>query len=101
MSKLFKWTKKHISTLIFSLIFAVIAPFTFSFVPMFTKYIFNVVLGHEGGDSKINLPRFLIDYFDKFNGLQAILVVGIALIIYQALRGIILFFNGYFRGRLA
>lgn len=101
MSKLFKWTKKHIPTLIFSLIFAVIAPFTFSFVPMFTKYIFNVVLGHEGGDSKINLPQFLLDYFDKFDGLKAILVVGIALIIYQALRGIILFCNGYFRGRLA
>ncbi|HPV55444.1 MAG TPA: ABC transporter ATP-binding protein, partial [Bacilli bacterium] len=31
----------------------------------------------------------------------AILVVGIALIIYQALRGIILFCNGYFRGKLA
>jgi ATP-binding cassette subfamily B protein len=43
----------------------------------------------------------LLDYFDKFDGLKAILVVGIALIIYQALRGIILFCNGYFRGKLA
>ncbi|HHU21270.1 MAG TPA: ABC transporter ATP-binding protein [Acholeplasma sp.] len=101
MGKLFKWTKKHIPNLIFSLIFAVIAPFSFSFVPMFTKYIFNVALGYEGGDSKINLPKFLLDYFDKFDGLKAILVVGLALLLYQVLRGFILFCNGYLRGKLA
>ena len=43
----------------------------------------------------------MLDYFDKFDGLKAILVVGLALLLYQVLRGFILFCNGYLRGKLA
>ena len=60
MGKLFKWTKKHIPNLIFSLIFAVIAPFSFRLYRCLLNTFFNVALGYEGGDSKITFQNFCL-----------------------------------------
>ncbi|MGI6782005.1 MAG: ABC transporter ATP-binding protein [Acholeplasmataceae bacterium] len=97
---LFKWTKKHIFTLLVVLFLAAFAPFTYSYVPLFIKYIFDVVL-LKGSSSDIALPFFLIKHFDTLEGLKAIINVSLILVIYQTLRSIILFSNGFFRGTLS
>ena len=83
---LFKWTKKHWFILLVVLFLAVFAPFTYSYVPLFIKYIFDIVL--EGNQTEVGLPFFLLDYFNALEGIKAIL-------------NVILFANGFFRGKLS
>lgn len=99
IGKLFKWSHKHILALIMVLFLAAFAPFTYSYVPMFIKYVFDVVL--ENKESVISLPKFMLDYFNTLNGVKAIVTVGLVLLIYQLFRGVILFSNGFFRGKLS
>ena len=98
--KLFKWSKKHFLVLITVLFLAVFAPFTYSYVPMFIKYVFDFIL-ETNPNPEVGLPSFLINYFQTFDGLRAIIVVGLVLLSYQLLRGVILFSNGFFRGKLS
>ena len=98
-AKLFKWSKNHKLALLWVLFLAVITPFTYSYVPLFIKYIFDRVL--TTAPSHIGLPNFLLTYFGKFSGLDAVLVVGIFLLTFQLIRGGILFANSYYRGRLS
>lgn len=97
--KLFKWSKKHVFALLMVLFLAAFAPFTYSYVPQFVKYIFDKILGNE--DSIISLPKFLLDFFATYQGLTAIVVVGVVLLGYQIIRSGILFSNGFFRGKLS
>ena len=96
---LFNWTKKHWFILFVVLFLAVFAPFTYSYVPLFIKYIFDIVL--EGNQTEVGLPFFLLNYFDSLEGIKAIFNVSLILVIYQFLRSIILFANGFFRGKLS
>src|SRR5690554_5260844 len=98
-AKLFKWSKNHKLALLWVLFLAVITPFTYSYVPLFIKYIFDRVL--TTAPSHIGLPNFLLTYFGKFSGLDAVLVVGIFLLTFQLIRSGILFANSYYRGRLS
>lgn len=98
-ARLFKWSKNHRLALLWVLFLAVITPFTYSYVPLFIKYIFDRVL--TTSTSYIGLPNFVLSYFDKFSGLDAVLVVGIFLLIFQLIRSGILFANSYYRGRLS
>ena len=99
IANLFKWTKKHWFILLIVLFLAAFAPFTYSYVPLFIKYIFDVVL--EGNQTDVQLPFFLLEYFKSLEGLKAIINVSLILVIYQFLRSIILFSNGFFRGKLS
>ncbi len=99
IANLFKWTKKHWFILLVVLFLAAFAPFTYSYVPLFIKYIFDVVL--EGNQTDVPLPFFLLEYFKSLEGLKAIINVSLILVIYQFLRSIILFSNGFFRGKLS
>ncbi len=101
-NNLVKWAKPHLPKLSLVLFFSVLNPLLYSYVPQFIRYIVNVVFDSNLTEGRITLPSFLLSYYDTFkNQLTAVVVVGISLVIFQAFRGIIMFFNGYIRGKLS
>ena len=81
---LFKWSKKYILLLIIVIVLQILIPVTYSYVPQFTKYIFDYVLDNTGEPN--TLPLFILNIFGNYSGVAAAGAVAIALIIYQALR---------------
>lgn len=100
--RIIKWAKPHMWLLVLVLLFTIINPLTYSFVPQFIRYVVNVILGGEGiSEGNITLPSFLLKFFESFSDpLDSILVVGITLTLFQLFRGLIMFLNGYTKGKL-
>ncbi|MGI6710978.1 MAG: ABC transporter ATP-binding protein [Bacilli bacterium] len=97
--KLMKWVKKYWVLVVLIALLTIFTPITYSYVPQFIKYLMDVILGSsEIIEGDINLPSFLLAFLNKFDGLTAIWALGITLIAYLILRGIIIFLNGYFKG---
>ena len=99
---LMKWAKPYLPLLILVLFLSVLNPFLYSYVPQFFKYVVDFIFKGSLVEGRLTLPPFLVSFFDSFtNQLTAVIVVGITLVIYQAVRGIVMFLNGYFKGKLA
>lgn len=100
LTKLFKWLKPYKLLICLALIFSIVNPLTYSYVPQFIKYVIDVVL-KETKEVSITLPSFLINYYESFTDkLTIITVVAISLVIYQLIRGLMMFTNGYVKGLL-
>ena len=99
MKNLLKWAKPFILLLVLICIITIVIPVTYSYVPQFTKYVFDYILGDK---TKTNtLPLFIQNFFASFDGLKAVIVVAATLVIYQILRGALMFFNSYLKGSLS
>ena len=98
-----KWAKPYKWLLVFIIILTILIPITYSYVPQFIRYVVNEILEYsETNGGVVNLPRFLLNFFDHFESpLRAILFVGLSLLIFQLLRGGLLFLNGYVKGKWA
>ncbi len=99
MKNLLRWAKPFIPLLILICIITIVVPVTYSYVPQFTKYVFDYVLGDKTADN--TLPSFLKNFFATFDGLKCVVVVAVTLVLYQILRGALMFFNGYLKGSFA
>lgn len=99
MKNLLKWAKPFILLLILICIVTIVVPVTYSYVPQFTKYVFDYVLESNAADN--TLPLFLKNFFASFEGLNAVIVVAITLVIFQIIRGALMFLNGYLKGSFA
>ncbi len=97
MKSLFKWARPHILIMIIIMVLTIVVPVTYSYVPQFIKYIFDFILLPDP-DAKNTLPEFLKNFFGSFEKLQSVLVVGITLVIFQLIRGLLMFFNGVLKG---
>ena len=97
IKSLFKWSKPHIFIMIAIMILTIVVPVTYSYVPQFIKYVFDFVLLPDP-DAENTLPTFLKDFFGSFEKLQSVLVVGITLILFQLVRGGLMFLNGTLKG---
>ena len=97
MKALFKWSKPHIFIMIIIMLLTIIVPVTYSYVPQFVKYVFDCVLLPDP-NAEITLPNFLTEFFDSFEKLESVLVVGITLVIFQLVRGGLMFLNGVLKG---
>ena len=100
IASLFKWAKNHIFIMIVIMILTIIIPVTYSYVPQFIKYVFDYVL-LPNPEAQNTLPEFLKDFFSSFDKLQSVLVVGITLIIFQLIRGGLMFINGVLKGKFS
>ncbi len=99
---LMKWAKPYLPLLILVLFLSVLNPFLYSYVPQFFKYVVDFIFKGSLVEGRLTLPPFLVSFFDSFtNQLTAVIVVGITLVIYQAIRGIFMFLSGYFKGKLS
>lgn len=102
LSNLMKWAKPHLPELLATLFLSVWNPLLYSYVPQFIKYIVDVVFEGNLTEGRINLPSFLVSFFDSFEDqLTAVVIVGVSLVIYQLFRGIFMFLNGFIRGKFA
>ncbi len=101
LHNLFKWAWPYLTLVLVVLFFSLINPTLYSFVPQFIKYVIDVIL--EGSsEGSTTLPSFLLDFFNRYeNQLTSILVVGLSLLLFQAFRGILMFLNGFVKGKLA
>ena len=99
MKKLLKWAKPFICLLLVICLLTIIVPVTYSYVPQFIKYVFDNVL--EQKDAVNTLPAFLINFFNSFDPIKCVIVVGISLVIFQVLRGGLMLLNGYLKGYYA
>lgn len=99
MKKLLKWAKPFIFLLLIICLLTIIVPVTYSYVPQFIKYVFDNVL--EQKDAVNTLPAFLINFFNSFDPIKCVIVVGITLVIFQILRGGLMLLNGYIKGYYA
>ena len=100
--KLIKWSKPYLLLLLVVILLTIINPLTYSFVPQFIKYVVDVILGGNSSNTgTITLPSFLMDFFDSYQEpLTAIAVVGSTLVLWQIMRGITMFLNGYVKGKI-
>lgn len=86
---------KYLPMVLVILALAFIDSATYTYVPMFIKYIISV-LSNDG--SAVNLPAFLIRWFDSGSNLITMVIyAGVGLAIFQLLRGILKFVTGCYR----
>lgn len=101
MKKLFRWVKSYPLLIVFILVLTVLAPFTYSYVPQFIKYIVDIIFEKDVTNT-VNLPDFIIHFFRTFSEpILAVTIVGVTLMLYQLVRVNILFLNGYTKGIFA
>ncbi len=97
IKSLFKWSKPHIFIMIIIMILTIVVPVTYSYVPQFIKYVFDYVL-LPNPDAENTLPQFLKDFYSSFDKLESVLVIGVSLVIFQLVRGLLMFLNGILKG---
>lgn len=102
IKKLMRWAKPYTLLFIIIAIFTVLNPLTYSYIPQFIRYVINVVLEDNSVEGVSTLPSFFLDFFSKYdNKLTCITIVGVTLVLCQLLRGIMMFVNGYVKGKMA
>ena len=104
IKNLTRWAKPFVLLLVVVILLTIINPLTYSYVPQFIKYVIDVVLVEEPIEGvSITLPSFFIKFFDGFysNKLRCIFVVGVTMVIFQLIRGLMMFVNGYFKGKVS
>ena len=98
MKKLLKWARPFIFLLIIICVLTIVIPVTYSYVPQFTKYVFDNIVIVNQDQQQNTLPLFLLNFFNSFEPLNALIVVAVCLIIFQVLRGGLMLINGYLKG---
>lgn len=97
---LLKWLKSYWPLFVVVALFQIILPLTYSYVPMFIKYVFDDILSNNP-ESVNTLPKFVLDFFGNYEGLKCVIILAITLVGYQLFRGILMFVNGLCKGKLS
>lgn len=97
--KLLKTAKGLYALLICIILVVMFNRFTYSYVPLFTQYIIDML---DVGTSTANFPSWITDIFEQGETIiQTITIVAIAMVLYQALRFSLLFVEEYAQGRFS
>lgn len=95
---LWKWGKRYIVTIIVVVFLAIFLQYLYSYIPLFVQYAIKVL---EDGTSKVNLPKFIIDFFNfGKTPLEIILYVAIGIVLLQFVRLVLRFIHNYMKGAL-
>ena len=62
------------------------------------NYVFDNIVIVNQEQQQNTLPSFLLNFFDSFDPIYALIVVAVCLIIFQVLRGGLMLLNGYLKG---
>jgi len=98
-----RWAGPYKVLIFFIIVLSVLNPLLYSFIPQFIRYVVDVIFESSSStEGSTTLPSFLLEFYNSITTqLTAVLVVGISMVLFQAFRGMIMFLNGYLRGRLA
>ncbi len=95
---LWKWGKRYIVTIFVVVFLAIFLQYLYSYIPLFVQYAIKVL---EDGTSKVNLPKFIIDFFNfGKTPLEIILYVAIGIVLLQFVRLVLRFIHNYMKGAL-
>ena len=98
MKLLWKWGKRYIVAIIVAVFLAIFLQYLYSYIPLFVQYAIKVL---EDGTSKVNLPKFIIDFFNfGKTPLEIILYVAIGIVLLQFVRLVLRFIHNYMKGAL-
>lgn len=97
--KLIRTAKGSYLHILYILILVVIGRFTYSYVPLFTQYVFDML---KEGSSNANFPTFFLNFLNGFTEIEnLVVVIASTLVFYQLIRFTLIFFEEFMRGRLA
>lgn len=97
---LFYWIKQNFISLLIIQLLVGFLTITYSYLPIFIQYVFHR-LG-SGDNNKINLPPFLLDFYNSVNSkMRIIIIVSATLIIIQIFRAFLRFYTQYIQARLS
>lgn len=95
LKKLFKWVKNYWYILVIIILMNTILQFLYTYIPVMIQYAINVL---ENSNSNVNLPSWIINFFDSFQKpLTNVLVVALSIVFLQAFRSILRFIDNYLR----
>lgn len=100
IKKLWQWSKKYVWLVVLIVVLCTVLQLLYSYLPLFIQYAFKR-LGQDA-DKAVNLPQFLINWFDNIDDLiMCLLAVGGTMIGLQAVRSVMRFITNYYQGALA
>ena len=96
------WAKQYTFLFVFIVLISVLLQWLYSYLPLHVNYALAVI-EPEGEYSKdVNLPSFIISWFESQNEvLKIVLIVGISMILLQAVRSVLRFLCNYSQKKLA
>lgn len=95
---LFGWSKPYLALFLIVLFLSGFLQYLYSYLSILIQYAINVL----DGSRSANLPTFILKHLNNISDpLNAIINVGIIIIIVQLFRSIMRFTDSYIRGRLA
>lgn len=90
-----KWLLKSSYLLFISVLMIIFVSYTRTIVPLFYKYATDYII-KPNPETTVNLPQFIVDFIESGNGmLKKLFLLGIALVLVQALRAITMFISGW------
>ncbi|MDE5855688.1 MAG: ABC transporter ATP-binding protein/permease [Anaeroplasmataceae bacterium] len=100
IKKLWKWSKKYLWLVLLIVALSTILQWLYAYLPLFIQYAFERI--NQVTEQKTDLPRFLLNWYNNIDDmLTCLLMVGISMIVLQAVRSVLRFLDNYYQGALA
>ncbi len=100
IKKLWGWGRHYLWLIILIVALSAILQWLYAYLPLFIQYAFERL--ESATESKTDLPRFLITWFDNIEDtLTCLIMIGATMIGLQAVRSVLRFLDNYYQGALA
>ena len=100
IKKLWGWGRHYIWLIILIVALSAILQWLYAYLPLFIQYAFERL--ESATESKTDLPRFLITWYDNIEDtLTCLIMIGATMIGLQAVRSVLRFLDNYYQGALA
>lgn len=100
IKKLWQWGKRYLWLIILIVILSTVLQWLYAYLPLFVQYAFERLV--QGAEQKADLPVFLLNWYNNIEDtLSCLLVVGVSMIVLQAIRSCMRFLDNYYQGALA
>ena len=98
--KLWGWGRHYLWLIILIVALSAILQWLYAYLPLFIQYAFERL--ESATESKTDLPRFLITWYDNIEDtLTCLIMIGATMIGLQAVRSVLRFLDNYYQGALA
>ncbi|MDE7263284.1 MAG: ABC transporter ATP-binding protein/permease [Anaeroplasmataceae bacterium] len=100
IKKLMRWSKKYLWLVLVIVALSAILQWLYAYLPLFIQYAFERINQEE--IIKTDLPQFLLNWYNNIGDLlTCLLMVGVSMIVLQAVRSVLRFLDNYYQGALA
>ena len=100
IKKLWGWGRHYLWLIILIVALSAILQWLYAYLPLFIQYAFERL--ESATESKTDLPRFLITWYDNIEDtLTCLIMIGATMIGLQAVRSVLRVLDNYYQGALA